>query len=195
MTPGLHRHVLAWALASLLAAPGHAGAVERSRWLMGTLFTFRAPEAVAAPALEAALDSVGSLETRLSNWRPSSELSLLNAAGSADLVSEPLLAVVDSALALAAVTGGMFDPTVEPLTRAWDLRGAGRVPDAHELADALSRVDWCLVRVSDRSVRLGGAQLDLGGIGKGFALDRAARILAEWGVRSEERRVGKECRL
>ncbi len=167
------------------------GETTRARWLMGTLFTFRASgaavagagtAAATATALEAALDSVAALESRLSNGRESSELSRLNATGVSEFASAPLVAVLDSALALAALTGGAFDPTVEPLTRAWDLRGEGRVPTARAKAEALAHVDWRRVHTSDGRVRLDGAQLDLGGIGKGFALDRAAAVLRDHGL-------------
>lgn len=193
---------LALALAATIAlAPASAGAAEgtgasvtRARWLMGTLWTFTtaappADSAAAGRALDAALDSVAALERALSNWSPTSELSRLNAAGARDSVSQVLAAVLDSALALAAETGGAFDPTVEPLTVAWDLRGAGRVPEAAVLAAARARVGYARVTFARRdaganvAVRLGGGALDLGGIGKGFALDHAAALLAGRGVR------------
>jgi thiamine biosynthesis lipoprotein len=160
-----------------------AAAVTRSRWLMGTLWTVEADRDSAAPALDAALDTVASLERRLSNWSPASELSRLNAAGGGG-VSEPLFAVLDSALVLAAATGGAFDPTVEPLTLAWDLRGKGRVPDDTALDAARARVGFGRVTLDPErpGVALGGAALDLGGIGKGFALDRAAAVLRARGV-------------
>jgi len=159
----------------------------RVRWLMGTWFTARAPHGPGVgTALDAALDTVAALESRLSNWRATSELSRLNASGGG-AVSEPLAAVVDSALALAALSDGAFDPTSEPLTRAWDLRGAGRVPGDGELAAALARVDRRRVRAGrddagGRWLDLGGTVLDLGGVGKGFALDRAAAVLRARGV-------------
>ena len=187
MTPVLLPRALALAIALHLALPAPSACAqpsERSRWLMGTLFTLRGERAEDSNALDAALDHVAALESRLSNWRPASELSRLNATGSADDASEPLRAVLDSALVLAELTQGAFDPSVEPLTRVWDLRGAGRAPDAHELAAARSRVDWRRVRLTGSSVSLGGALLDLGGVGKGFALDRAAAVLRERGVRA-----------
>ncbi len=150
---------------------------------MGTLFTFKAAVAVDGPAVAAALDTVAWLEGRLSNWRATSELSRLNAADGAD-VSAPLRAVLDSALALASLTSGAFDPTVEPLTLAWGLRGEARVPSARVLATARARVGWRRVCREGARVSLGGAALDLGGIGKGFALDRAAQVLRGHGVRS-----------
>ena len=180
-----------WLLAGLIAASGlattaaSATPVSRARWLMGTLWTATADGEGAPGALDAALDTVAALERRLSNWSAASELSRLNAAGGG-AVSEPLFAVLDSALALAAATGGAFDPTVEPLTLAWDLRGSGRVPDDVALAAARARVDWRRVGLDrERSyVALAGAQLDLGGIAKGFALDRAAATLAARGIAS-----------
>src|SRR5205814_9573628 len=100
------------------------------------------------------------------------------------VVSAPLYAVLDSALAFAAATGGAFDPTVEPLTLAWGLRGEGRVPGERELAAARAGVGWQHVTLDGgrHGAALGGATLDLAGIGKGFALDRAAAVLRARGV-------------
>jgi FAD:protein FMN transferase len=162
-----------------------AAPVTRVRWLMGTMWTATTGGAGADAALDAALDTVASLERRLSNWAAASELSRLNTAGGGT-VSEPLFAVLDSARVYAAATGGAFEPSVEPLTLAWDLRGEGRIPGDAALAAARARVGWQRV-VLDRarsSVALGGAQLDLGGIAKGFALDRAAEVLAARGIAS-----------
>jgi thiamine biosynthesis lipoprotein len=175
-------------------SPAAASGMTRARWLMGTLWTASAPAtadragspgdtARTGEALEAALDTVAALERRLTNWSEASELSRLNAAGGGT-VSEPLFAVLDSALALAALTGGAFDPTVESLALAWDLRGSGRIPSAAALAAARSAVGWRRVTL-DRArshVELHGARLDLGGIGKGFALDRAAGVIAARGI-------------
>lgn len=176
----------------LLAGVAHAAdpaQVTRARWLMGTMFTASAPLAAGddsahvGAALDAALDTVAALERRLSNWSVYSELFTLNERGSMATPSEPLRAVIDSALVWATATGGTYDPTIEPLTRAYDLRGAGRVPDAQVLAAARARVGHArIVRTGD-AIDLGGAWIDLGGIGKGFALDRAAGVLATNGVR------------
>ena len=186
-----HRALLTSLLAALLfALPASAAQVERSRWLMGTLWLFSArttPEDSLRTGsdLDAGLDEVAALEPLLSNWSPASALSHLNGAGSDDGLPEPLFAVIDSALALAALTQGAFDPTVEALTRAWDLRGKGRLPDARSLAAARAHVGWTriVIDAAARRVQLNGTQLDLGGIAKGFALDRAAAVLHARGVR------------
>ena len=188
---GCRRRLYAGAfLLMLLALPAHGATVQRARWLMGTLWSAAAPCAAAdsvhcGTTLDAALDKVAMLEPLLSNWSAASALSQLNAAGAGDALPEPLFAVIDSALALAALTGGAFDPTVEPLTRAWDMRGKGRVPNERELADALARTGWTRIALDRGSqrVQLNGTQLDLGGIAKGFALDRAAGVLVSRGLR------------
>src|SRR5262249_30672053 len=131
--------------AATIEAPPRVS-VARARWLMGTLWTASAPAeardtARTGDALDAALDTVAALERSLSNWRETSELSGLTAAGRA-AVSEPLSAVIDSSVALAGGTGGAFAPPVESLTLAWDLRGRGRVPSPAALAAARKVVGW-----------------------------------------------------
>jgi thiamine biosynthesis lipoprotein len=178
-----------WLLAGVVLACGlpdaasGAAPVTHARWLMGTLWTASADGVGAADAIEAALDTVAALERRLSNWSDSSELSRLNAAGGGE-ASGSLYAVLDSARALAAETGGAFDPTVESLTLAWDLRGEGRVPGDAALAAARARVGWQRVTLDRERERayLNGTRLDLGGIAKGFALDHAAAVLASRGI-------------
>lgn len=176
-------------LVALLGAADASAAdavLTRARWLMGTLVTVSAPAdstARTGAALDAALAEIAALERTLSNWDARSELSELNARGASASPSQALAAVVDSALAFARATDGAFDPTVEPLVRAWDLRGKGRVPDAATLAVARARVGHRRVTQSAAGLELGGTQLDLGGIAKGFALDRAAAGLAARGIR------------
>jgi FAD:protein FMN transferase len=167
-----------------------AAVLQRARVLMGTLCTATATTDDAARAestLSSALDEIARLEDVMSSWRAGSELSRLNRSGGARpfACSPDLAAVLDSALSIARLTDGAFDPTVEPLMTAWDLRGEGRVPDAATLARARSSVGWPGLSL-DRATRTArfartGMGVDLGGIGKGFALDRAAEGVAGTG--------------
>ena len=165
--------------------------VIRARFLMGTIFRFEAPAGgdSVASSLESALDEVQRLELILSNWNQESELSRLNArAGKgATRVSGELFAAVDSALRWARKTGGAFDPTVEPLTRL--LRSGNSIPGPTSAAGPVrgpgQRVRWkeiVLDPVAGTVEIPAGGGLDLGGIGKGIALDRAARILSAGGI-------------
>jgi thiamine biosynthesis lipoprotein len=178
-----------------------AARIERTRYLMGTLCTASAEaadSATAEAALAAAFDEIARLERVMSSWRDDSELARFNrAAGTGPVAcSADLAAVLDSALALARATGGAFDPTVEPLVAAWDLRGDGRVPAPAALASARDRVGWSGLAVDGGALtaRLAraGMGVDLGGIGKGFALDRAALVLAGRGVRRATLNFGGE---
>lgn len=180
----------------------------RARFLMGTRLSIETVGPVSDGAFEAAFREVARLEGILSNWKPESELSLLNDRASKEWFhcSSDLYGAVRAALEWAARTGGAFDPTVEPLVRALGLRAEdGIVPgaggDAHAGTGMEIRpdgaggpggerlpIDWRHVRLraSSRSVRFDatGVALDLGGIGKGIALDAAARVLARHAVRA-----------
>lgn len=178
------------------AGPAPAGPppVARARWLMGTLCEIRAfgPPAATGAALDAALDRIEQLERALTTWTPEGELARLNAACAAGDGAErplPVSADLGRALALArdwaARTGGAFDPTIGALADAWGLRSGGRTPPADEIVAARARTGWERFGVSadGRAVRCApGTRFDLGGLGKGFALDEAAALLRARGV-------------
>lgn len=161
--------------------------VERARYLMGTVCTgtIEAPDTAAASrALSIAFEEIGRLEQVMSSWREDSELSRLNQVGGSIWFpcSRSLYAVIDSSLRYAKLTRGLFDPTIEPYNRAWDARGKGRVPKPSEIEQARILVGWNKVSL-DRDARrvlfpFTDMGIDLGGIGKGYALDAAARLLA-----------------
>lgn len=140
---------------------------------------------------EEALREIERIEDRLSFYRPASELSRLNAraADAPVRVSAPLFGLLRTARTLHAETGGAFDPTVGPLMRAWGFtRGPGRLPDPAALDAARRCTGMAHVELDEdaRTVRFTrpGVQLDLGGIGKGFAVDEAVAVLRESGVRN-----------
>jgi thiamine biosynthesis lipoprotein len=188
-------------LATTPAVRADGPAVERARWLMGTLCSAEAhaaDTAAAAAAIEAAFGEIARLEGLLSSWRDDSEVSQLNALGAGEsLACAPALyELLVAARSLAEVTHGAFDPTVEPLTRAWDLRGKGRVPDEDEIAAALAHVGWEGLRLDENELTAGfakpGMAVDLGGIGKGFALDHAFAVLEARGIRRARFNFGGE---
>jgi len=130
-------------------------------------------------AVEAELER---LEALLSRFRPGSELSRLNEAGELD-AGPDLLAVTRLALAARERSGGRFDPTVhDALVAAGYDRSFELVPE--DGAGGAAGPCRCggRVEVRGRRVVLGpGVRLDLGGIAKGYAVDRAAAILAAAG--------------
>lgn len=172
--------------------------MARARFLMGTRLSIETPGPAPEGAFEEAFAEVSRLELILSNWIATSEISRLNEqAGRAPVrCSRDLFGALSAALRWAEATGGAFDPTVEPLTRALGLRDDGRAPGdasagvapASGTGAAGLPIGWRHVHLmpAARSVRFDapGVGLDLGGIGKGIALDAAARTLQRHGVRS-----------
>ena len=164
--------------------------VVRARWLMGTVLEIRLPGATegADELAEAAFREVAAVEAAASLWRPGTELEAVHeraAEGQPVVVSEVLGALLEETLRAAALTEGAFSPAVGALVRAWDLRGEGRSPSRAEIAraTALARPDGVRFDAASRTLRLeAGVALDLDGIAKGFALDRAAAALRARGA-------------
>lgn len=131
----------------------------------------------------AALDEVERLEQALSVYLDESELSRVNreAARRAVRVSRETFLILAESLQMAKLTGGAFDPAAGALARAWGfLAGPRRVPSAEALDAARAASGYWGVRLADGAVRFltQGMELNLGAMGKGFALDIAAARLA-----------------
>jgi thiamine biosynthesis lipoprotein len=145
------------------------------------------PDAVAAAT--DALELVAELEAQLTVYRDDSEVSRLNAAGAA-VVESRLFGLLQAAAAISQDTAGAFDCATGALVEAWGFRTRqGRVPEPAVLADArrASGSRHVVLDEPTRAVRFlrPGLLVNLGGIGKGYALDRAAeRLQTRWGVGS-----------
>jgi thiamine biosynthesis lipoprotein len=167
---------------------------EDNRETMGCTGTVRAcgSEARALPAVVAeALDELDRVDRLLSHYRGDSPLSRLNreAANGAVAVEPELADVLDQCLRWSRESDGAFDVTVGPLMKAWGFfRDEGRVPDREELTRVLQAVGYRHVLLDRRAgtVRFDrpGVELDLGGIGKGYAVDRAVALLRRRGIES-----------
>ncbi len=165
-----------------------------ARHAMNTRFELVLSGVAEAPlraAGEEALDEIQRLEDRLSLFRPTSEIARLNrhAAEGPVKVSPPVFALLCQAQQLAAATDGAFDPTIGPLMRAWGFHGArGRLPEPAVLAAARACVGMNNVLFDETDFTVcfarSGVTLDLGAIGKGYAIDCAVERLREAGVTS-----------
>lgn len=150
----------------------------------------RRTEALRAAA-EEALAEVARLEARLSLYRPDSEIARLNRSTPdrpVRLLPE-VWELLRRACALSAATDGAFDVTVAPLVECWGfLGGTGRRPTPEAVAAALRRVGSRHLELDavHRTARFRqpGMKVDLGGIGKGYAIEQAAEVLREAGVQS-----------
>ncbi len=132
-------------------------------------------------------DEARRIEVKFSRFRETSVVSEINrnAGRTPVAVDGETEMLVRAALDLGELTDGRFDPTVGVLRRAWDFRSA-RVPTDEEVAALLPLVDRGAVTCRDGTVflRRAGMEIDLGGLGKEYAVDRAVEVLRTEGIRS-----------
>jgi len=180
------------------SAPAPPKKVELHETAMGTTVTFiaftnaRADEDGARAAMTHALDEMRRLEELMSEWRDDSEIGRVNArAGEAVAVSPETFEVVQKGLWAGKMSGGVFDITFQAMSGLWKFGSAQeqnpKLPSPAAVAAAKKLVDYRKVELSeaDHSVRLGKNQkLGLGGIAKGYIVDRAARVLRDAGLDS-----------
>ncbi len=168
---------------------------------MGTLARIEAcgAESMLGDAIERAYGELETVDRLMSLYRGDSELSILNslnrlngpervqADADPTVVSPSTFRVIAAAVRLAEDSEGAFDPTVGPLVRLWGFyRGDGSVPTPEEVVNTRARVGFRHIRLdaSRRAVRFEQAdlELDLGGLAKGYAVDRAMTRLREAGA-------------
>jgi FAD:protein FMN transferase len=176
-------------------SPGDLERFEFTRLLMGVdarVILYAENEESARSAAAAALDRIAELESIMSDYRSDSELSQLPLfaaqGGGAVRVSEDLFEVLERAQEIAQATDGAFDITMGPLTKLWrQMRRDGRAPSDEAREEALARSGWrnLVLDQEERTVLMpvAGMELDLGGIGKGFAAQEAVNLLKERGMR------------
>lgn len=164
--------------------------LERTFGAMGTEVTIEAigpDEDQLKAALGAAEAELRRVEDEMTTWRDS-PLTRLNAkAGEgAQAVSLELAQLVQRSIAVGHLTGGAFDVTYASAGRLWDYKSSSpRVPAQERIDAVLARVDFSKVAVTldPPTVSLpAGFQLGLGGVAKGYGVDRAMAVLIEHGV-------------
>jgi FAD:protein FMN transferase len=175
--------------------PGEFALVRVARRAMATTFEIAIPcgshpDPVAAAS--DALDLIDDLEDQMTVYRDHSEVSRLNAtaANASVPVEEQLFNLFARCAVWTRETDGAFDIATGGLIKAWGFyQREGRVPTPRERADAMSQCGFRHVILNPEShavkFRHAGLELNLGAVGKGYALDRATSLLCErWGVRS-----------
>lgn len=161
---------------------------------MGTLFsiTLFAPDQTSAKAAaDAAFHRVADLERIMTDYDPQSELRqlCLRPVGEPTRVSPELFFIIKESQRVARETGGAFDITVGPLVHAWRAARKSKVlPSAEELARLRQRIGYEKLRLDARSRSVTflapNMELDLGGIGKGYAADEALAVVRRKGITS-----------
>jgi len=168
--------------------------VQRTREMMGTVIQMTVidvPEEQAGPVLDAAMEEMQRLENMLSEWRPNSEVSQINqAAGQRPVkVSQETLDNIRVGLEVSRWSDGAFDLSWAALRGLYLFQpGNERVPTDHELKERLPLVSYKNIVLDEKAgtvfLRKKGMMLGLGGIAKGYALEKAAGILERAGFKS-----------
>jgi len=140
-------------------------------------------------AAEEALAEIERLEAQLSFYRSDSQIYWINqrAALSPVQIDPRLFRLLQHCAELTALTDGAFDITVGPLMRAWKFTGeGGAVPSDEDLDAARNLTGINLISFHEENFSVGlarpGVEIDLGGFGKGYAIERAVQLLRENGV-------------
>jgi thiamine biosynthesis lipoprotein len=185
---------LAWFMAGARSQAQHPlHHYEATRLSMACVYAIDAygPDAAALPRIvEDAFDEVDRIDRLMSHYKPDSPLSRINReAASHPVTVEPeLFDFLAESMRYNRESDGAFDITVGPLMKAWGFFGGeGRMPSAGELAAARRHVgpSHVILNPAAKTVAFdaAGVELDLGGIAKGYAVDRVIALL-------KQRRIG-----
>lgn len=181
----------------VLAGCLHAGTasspvvLKRAQMQMGTIvqITAVAPtEAAAQQAVTAGFQEIRRLEGLLSTWIPTSELSRVNEAAGREpvKVGPETMLILKRSIEMAGLTEGGFNIAIGPAVDVWKVTEETRIPDEAELARLKPLIDLSQVRLDERTgtahLAKPGMRVDVGGIGKGFAADRAVVVMQATGA-------------
>ncbi len=163
---------------------------------MGTSFMHKAYGRRARRALHAVQREMKRLERLLSRFDRNSEISSINC--SAGLkpakVSSETFELLKKAMEISLLSGGAFDITVGPLVKLWDYKHATCAPEDAAIHKTLELIGFSnLMLEADRmtvGLKMPGQMIDLGGVGKGYASDRAMDVFRRYGVASAFTNIG-----
>ena len=198
------RYLRACAVLALLAGPtAHAEWYGDTRDKMGTrveIQLWSADEPAARRLLVAGMAEFDRIEEWMSTYRDNSEITRVNqqAATGPVRVSAELFDIVERSLDMSVRSDGAFDITFDSVGRLYDFRSGVR-PDATAIRENLPEINYRHV-ILDReahSIRFSvpGTRINLGGIGKGYACEKVAKMLGEAGVRNARVNAGGDTRF
>ena len=184
------RRLLSIAAAAALvpARPGHATAISQWRGVaLGADASITLAHPDAERIIELARAEIARMEAIFSLHQPGSALALLNAQGRLHAPPFELLDCLGLAARVHAATGGVFDPTVQPLWALHAAHYAGAAepgaPSSAAVAETRVRTGWHRLRLDPDDIRLQpGMALTLNGIAQGYIADRVARLLRGMGL-------------
>jgi FAD:protein FMN transferase len=165
----------------------------RKRYAMGTVYEIVAYSPslhVASQAIDAAFDEIVKLDHVMSNYDEQSDLSRLDRSAHFRVVQVPpdLFRVIRDSLVYSRLSNGKYDVTVAPLVDVWKAAIAtGQAPSLAQITRLRKCVGYQKVQlIPPASIEFHNScmRIDLGSIGKGYAVDRAVEILRAYGIRN-----------
>ena len=190
-------------LLGVLPALAHAEWFQREEAIMGTRVAvelWSEDAALAERAMDAVIAEMRRTDELMSTYKPESQLSQVNAHAHERpvQVDADIIEVMERALAMSKLSGGAFDITYASVGYLYDYRAHQR-PSDRDIAAALPGVDYRQVQV-DREARTirflrTGVRIDLGGIAKGYAVDRSIEHLRNLGIEHAMVNAGGDTRL
>ncbi|MEZ5355661.1 MAG: FAD:protein FMN transferase [Bryobacteraceae bacterium] len=165
------------------------GSLRVTRTLMGTLWKVEVMHGGRVEAANHAMTGVWAelerIDRLMSEWKPDSPVSAINAAAGTwvDHVPGELRALLERGTAYSEKSSGAFDVTWKGMGGLWHFDDRFRIPSAADVQRAIGNVDYRALQIDGNRVRLTGPgmAIGLGGIAKGYAIDRAAAVLTRAG--------------
>lgn len=195
--------ILTFLVPLLLPLMVDADWVREEAAIMGTVIKVElwSADAVEGRALaREVMKEMHRIDDLMSTYKPESELSHVNASAAAGpvMVNDELLMLIKHALEFSDITNGAFDITYASAGQYYDYR-KGKKPDSNQLARALPAINYHHVRLdttlSTVQFLQPGVRIDLGGIAKGYAVDRGIAMLQGAGVRNALVSAGGDTRV
>lgn len=163
-----------------------AGKISEKWFLMDTVVSVTLYDSSDGEILRGCFEELARCDRLWSRTDPESEIYLLNL-GEIFEVSEETSELLKKALYFSELSDGAFDVTICPVSKLWSFKSGGTVPDEAAVAEALRRVGYKNMTVTEQNeviFSVSGMETDLGGIAKGYAADRLKEYLLEQGVKS-----------
>jgi thiamine biosynthesis lipoprotein len=197
-------YVLYAALFACWAAPAHAEWVRRVvDGIMGTEITVELwadDKARGEQAIDAVMDEMRHIDDSMSTYKPTSEVSQVNAraADGPMHISKELFDLLTTAKEYSVITDGAFDITYASVGYMYDFRKHIR-PDEAQITQALPAVNYrhVILDPTDQTVRFSqkGVLINLGGIAKGYSVDRGIDVLKSFGITRAYVSAGGDSRI
>ena len=171
--------------------------------IMGTVITvelWHEDNTVGKQQVDSVIGEMHRVDALMSSYKPDSELSAINAdaASGPVTVSPELLDLVERALEYSDITSGAFDITYASAGQHYDYRN-NRKPGKQQLQEALPAIDYQHVKIDRAASTIEflhrGVRIDLGGIAKGYAVDRSMKMLQEAGITTALVSAGGDTRV